>query len=114
MKKLILAFTLFFLILPLTAKEKVVFESVLKDADFRPLYAFKVDTYEETIPCMGWWTLKFENGAVITVNRARLSTPKDEIWWIGKEYKVIKKGNYLRAKLIEEEKEKKEKPKTDF
>ena len=108
MKKLILAFMLFFLIFPLTAKEKVIFESVLKDAEFHPLYVFK-DTYEETLPCMGWWTLKFENGAVITVNRARLEFPKDDIWWIGKKYEIIKKGHYFRAKLIEEEKKEEKK-----
>jgi len=107
-KKILVLGLIFLFVFPLLAKEKVVFESVLKDADFDPLYAFKVGSYEETIPCMGWWTLKFENGAVITVNRVRLESPKDDIWWVGKEYKVIKKGNYFRAKMIEEEKEEKE------
>ena len=84
-------FMLFFLILPLTAKEKIVFESVLKDAEFVPIYAFEV-LYEKELPGMGWWTLKFENGAVITINRAREKLSKDDIWFIGKEYKVTRKG----------------------
>ncbi|MBA7483471.1 hypothetical protein ES707_18986 [subsurface metagenome] len=103
MKRFILAFMLLALILPLAAKEKIVFESVLKDAEFRPLYAFEV-TYEETLPSMGWWTLKFENGAVITVYRARLELSKDDVWFIGKKYKVTRKGlgkNYFFVYLDE-------------
>jgi len=125
MKKLILAFTLFFLILPLTAKdEEVIFESILKDADFCTLPATKTDIgiIEELKLDLGWWTwwtLKFENGAVIVISRSALEPKEDVVWWIGKEYRVTKETwertqkSYFRAKLIEEEKKKEEKPKTD-
>lgn len=102
-KKILILGLVCLLAFPLLAKEKVVFESVLKDADFYPIYVFK-DTYEETLPCMGWWTLKFENGAVITANRARLELSKDDIWFIGKKYKVTRKGlgkNYFFVYLDE-------------
>jgi len=118
MRKLILAFMFFFLILPIIAEEEeVVFESILKDADFRPLYTVKTpfDSLRDGDPFgwSGWWTLKFENGAVITINRSWLNLPKHDIWWIGKEYKVSKEKFCFRAKLIEKEKEKKENPRAD-
>ena len=87
------------------AKEEIVFESVLKDAIFMPLYVS--DNYiQKTVPHFGWWTLKFENGAVITFYRGTELLPKSDIWWIGKTYIVSKKGfgeNYFFIKLKQEE-----------
>ncbi|GAG54680.1 unnamed protein product, partial [marine sediment metagenome] len=54
-----------------------------------------------------WWTLKFENGAVIIVSRSALEPKEDIIWWIGKEYKVVKKRDRFQAILIEKEKKEK-------
>lgn len=79
------------LVFPLVAKEKTVFESVLKDAEFHPLYVFE-DSIEVILPSMGWWTLKFENGAVITANRENEKLSKNDIWFIGKKYKITRKG----------------------
>ena len=119
MKKLILVSMLFFLILPLTAEdEEIVFESILKDAEFCSLAATKADMkmIEDLDLSLGWWTwwtLKFENGAVIVISRSALEPKEDIVWWIGKEYRVTKEKTYFRANLIEEEKKKKEQPKTD-
>jgi hypothetical protein len=103
--KILILGLLCFLVIPLLAKETVVFESVLKDAIFSGGGA--------TLEHIGWWTLKFENGAVIRVERRTLDFPKDEIFWIGKKYQVSKKGfgeNNFFVKLIEEgEKEQAEK-----
>jgi len=89
------------LIFPLMAKDEVVFESTLKDADFRP-FSSKVGMNN-----IGWWTLKFENGAVIRVWTGYNSKPKDDIWWVGKRYKITEDGKFLQAKLTEEKKEEK-------
>ena len=56
---------------------------------------------------LGWWTLKFENGAVVRMisrddRDITIFEPK-EIWWIGKKYIVIKKPTYREVRLIEEE-----------
>ena len=116
MRKFILILTLFLLILPLIAKEEeVVFKSILKDANFCPLHSVEVEAFfavlrkGDAFSWEGWWTLKFENGAVITINRSWANLPKHDIWWIGKEYKVIKEKFCLRATLIEEEKKEEEK-----
>ena len=104
----------FFLILPLIAKEEeVAFESILKDADFCPLSSLSNPLLPleiedpDPVGWDGWWTLKFENGAVITINRSWTKYPKWDIWWIGKEYKVVKEKYCFLATLIEKEKNKK-------
>jgi len=90
------------------AKETIVFESALKDAVFLPLYISERTT-EPMFPAAGWWTLKFENGAVITSYRMSGDPIRDfsiikiykkagikwpglglDIWWIGKVYTVSK------------------------
>lgn len=89
------------------AADTVLFESILKDAVFIPLYISMHPT-EKSVPAAGWWTLKFENGAVISVYREPAKPlPKDDVWWIGKVYEVSKKGfgeNYLIVKLKQEPK----------
>jgi hypothetical protein len=100
---------LFLVLAPVSnAKETIVFESALKDAVFIPLYISERTT-EPMFPAAGWWTLKFENGAVITSYRIsgdpirdfsiikiykkagiKLPDPGLDIWWIGKVYIVSK------------------------
>ena len=102
---LIIGFICLF-IFPLLAKEKIVFESTLKDAVFCPLWVGDSNTTRSN--STGWWTLKFENGAVISFWRKMEVLPKNDIWWIGKKYKVTKRGfgkNHFYVKLIEEEEE---------
>ena len=86
-------------IFPLIAKEEVIFESILKDADFHP-FTSKIGANN-----IGWWTLKFENGAVIRVWTGYNTKPKDDIWWVGKKYTITAEGKFLQAKLTEEKKE---------
>lgn len=100
MKKyaLALVFCLTFLAPALIAKDEpkieVIFESALKDAIYCPLYDSELASLRTNFSAdVGWWTLKFENGAVIrywkntfiNVNKA-----DGDIWWIGKVYVVSK------------------------
>jgi len=93
----ILIVCLAFLAPALIANEEVVFESILKDAIFMHAEA-----------AFGtWWTLKFENGAIITFDKEfEVRAPEDGIWWVGKTYVVSKKSdeNFLIVKLKEEPK----------
>lgn len=102
--KIFIVGLIFLFVSPLIAEEEVVFESVLKDAVFCPIDPTTViinhaEKYQ--LPWMGWWTLKFENGAVIAIKKSFRELPKLEIWWIGKRYKVIKEKLYFRAELVE-------------
>jgi len=86
-------------------QEDIEFESILKDAEFRPGYPHVTRGGEHCF--LGWWTLKFENGAVVRMisrddRDITIFEPK-EIWWIGKKYIVIKKPTYREVRLIEEE-----------
>jgi len=90
-------------------QENVEFESILKDAEFRPGYPYVTKSNKHCF--LGWWTLKFENGAVVRIiarddRDITIFEPKD-IWWIGKKYAVIKMPTYFEVRLLEEEKEKK-------
>jgi len=106
------------------AKETIVFESALKDAVFIPLYIGERTIGEPAFPAAGWWTLKFENGAIITSYRMSGDPIRDfsiikiykkagikwpgpglDIWWIGKVYTVSKdedKSELFIVKLKEE------------
>jgi len=70
------------------AKEKVEFESALKDTSYHPPV----------------WILKFENGATLWVARdPSMEKGLSEVWWIGKEYHVKYKSFYgYIVKLVEE------------
>ena len=79
----------------------VLFESVLKDVDFQLDLRSKF--------AIGWWILKFENGAIIrTLRPALVSRVDSDIWRLGKKYKVTKylsekyEAEYLMAELIED------------
>jgi len=122
--KILILGLIFLFAFPLIAKEGIVFESVLKDVDFSllPPTIDDMKTYEllkrsafkekkdleSGLAWPTWWTLKFENGAVITIRK--WAWPADEaiIWWIGKKYKVTqiirKTGDYFIAGLVEEKK----------
>lgn len=98
MRKFILTFMFLSLILLVVAEqeEEVVFKSALKDADFCPLLS-QSEVFQPLEPDPsdpvgwdGWWTLKFENGAIIRVNRSWSDRPRNDIWWVGKEYKVTR------------------------
>jgi hypothetical protein len=85
-------------------KGNVLFESVLKDAVFVPLEKSIGETN-----VYGQWTLKFENGAVITKYSGyggAKENMKSNIWWIGEEYVVYlkkrKAGWILVVALLEE------------
>jgi len=125
MKIKILVLGLIFLFaFPLVAEEGIVFESALKDVDFcllpptkddiETLELFKRSAFREKkdlkvgLAWPTWWTLKFENGAVITIREKAFPANEAIIWWIGKQYKVTqiirKTGNYFIAKLVEEKK----------
>jgi len=109
MKKLVLGLLVLLLALPLLAQEnplemtreqyeeesgKVVFESILKDADFYPFIEGR------TIPCWGQWVLKFENGAVIRIPVEQLIRHQArEIFWIGKKYQVITSESKTRYEV---------------
>ena len=107
------------------AEETIVFESVLKDAVFIPLYISAGSSIlnrqmERDFPMAGWWTLKFENGAIITFYRIpgdfelsqmakkagiKMLGRGVDIWWIGKVYIVSineDRPNYFSVKLKEE------------
>jgi len=108
------------------AEEMIVFESALKDAVFVPLYigagsAVLDRQMERDFPFAGWWTLKFENGAIVTYYRspgtsfeliqmykkAGIKGPGSgvDIWWIGKVYIVSineDRPDYFSVKLKEE------------
>jgi len=92
-------------------KENIEFESILKDAEFHPGYPYIT---RSKIHCfVGWWTLKFENGAVTRIicrddQDATMFFPKDT-WWIGKRYVVINMGSWREVKLLEKKSEKKKK-----
>jgi hypothetical protein len=78
--------------------KNILFESVLRDAIFVPLMASRdrtvniVRIYEGKVSHvraanrMGYWTLKFDNGAVLPV----WSGPdgSGSLWWIGVNYRV--------------------------
>lgn len=89
------------------AKEEgnVLFESVLKDADFRHAYWNEPTRSNCHI---GYWTLKFENGAVIKSYEFSVGPEeRASVWWIGKQYVVYKKKSkgewHLRVELMENE-----------
>jgi hypothetical protein len=67
-------------------EEKVKFMSDLKDAVFMPYGALG----------QGFWTLKFDNGAVIMIHDDGGSLGARS-WWIGRTYKVIETGFGLKA-----------------
>lgn len=56
---------------------KVMFESVLKDADYHVF---------EREYC---WTLKFENGAILRIQIKPVISWSREIFWVGRRYQVI-------------------------
>jgi hypothetical protein len=56
--------------------ESIVFESILIDADFTP---------GDMKRC--WWTLRFENGAIIRVPDEEIDK-RGPIWWKGQRYRV--------------------------
>jgi len=90
-------------------KENIEFESILKDAEFHPGYPYITRSKKHCF--LGWWTLKFENGAVVrAISRddqdATIFEPKD-VWWIGKKYVVIKMPSYREIRLLEKDPEKK-------
>jgi hypothetical protein len=90
------------------AKEETLFEDVLRDAEFHPLIITEANLAKIN-QVVGWWTLKFENGAVVTTPQYTVGlTSKKDIWWIGKTYIVYKKKfgqNYYSIRPKEEEKE---------
>jgi hypothetical protein len=90
----------------LKAKEEgtVLFESVLKDADF--CFAYWNEPTRSNYH-MGYWTLKFENGAVVKSYEFSIGSEEcKSIWWIGGKYIVYKRKSkgewHLRVELLEE------------
>lgn len=61
---------------------------------------------------IGWWTLKFQNGAIIRYRRYEQNLANEEVFWVGKKYQVIKEGvagiDYFIKLIGEPEVEKKE------
>jgi hypothetical protein len=101
MKKyiVVLVLCLAFLAPALIAKDEVIFESALKDAVFIPFHG----TDENTIGIRwGWWTIKFDNGAIITIHRGLGDDATNDIWWVGKTYIVTKNRYGFNAKLKED------------
>ncbi len=107
-KALFLLASALFLVSVSPAKEETLFEAVLRDAEFHPLLIAEANLAKIN-QVVGWWTLKFENGAVVTTPQYTVGlTSKKDIWWIGKTYIVYKKrfGQYYYSiKPKEEEKE---------
>jgi hypothetical protein len=65
-------------------KESILFESALKDAVFSPDLS-RGQTLSPSGGMYGWWTLKFENGAVILHYSTMVKLSQ---WWIGETYVV--------------------------
>ena len=75
------------------AKDNVLFESVLKDADMVIIYKLNSKLEKR------FWTLKFENGAVLNIYEGpNADKIIGSVWWIGKRY-VIYRGKPLMGTL---------------
>jgi len=74
-------------------KDNVLFESVLTDADMAITYKLSSRIEKR------YWTLKFENGAVLNIYEGpNADVILGSVWWIGKRY-VIYRGKPLMGTL---------------
>jgi len=75
------------------AKDNILFESVLMDTDMTITYKSSSGIEKR------YWTLKFENGAVLNIYEGpNADVILGHVWWIGKRY-VIYRGKPLMGTL---------------